>query len=83
MADTSVVWVWIASVRREVTDRVRAGYNWMLALGCLQVVLGIATLVNGHSGSRIKLAATHQMTACLLLAAFVVTLQGFQRLRDR
>jgi cytochrome c oxidase assembly protein subunit 15 len=79
---TAVVWVWIASVRREVTDRVRAGYNWMLAMCCLQVVLGIATLVNGNTGGRIQMAAAHQMTACFLLAAFVVTLQGFQRPRD-
>lgn len=76
---TGVVWLWLASVRRELTGRLRFGYNWMLTLCCLQAVLGIATLVNGTSGSRIQLAASHQMTACFLLASFLITLQAFRR----
>ena len=75
----AVVWLWLASVRREVTDRMRFGYNWMLTLCCLQAVLGIATLVNGVSDSRVPLAAGHQMTACFLLASFLITLQAFRR----
>jgi cytochrome c oxidase assembly protein subunit 15 len=58
------VWLWIRS--RGNRESVRASANTVLAVTALQVVLGIATLLNQ---APVALAALHQATAVALLSA--------------
>jgi heme a synthase len=72
----AVIGLWVASVRRNLTALQRRGFNRLLSLGCIQTVLGIATLSGGGARMPVLLASAHAMAAVLMLAAFPAILQS-------
>jgi cytochrome c oxidase assembly protein subunit 15 len=63
---TAVLLFWFAALRRQITPSARSAVHLLLLAACIQVALGISTLLLQVP---VALAATHQGGAVLLLSA--------------
>lgn len=81
-----LIWLWRA-LRAGKATLLRKTASWSFALVCLQVLLGIITVISapkivlGKFGTFEALAETHQLVAMFLLMSLVVNLYVVKRVR--
>jgi cytochrome c oxidase assembly protein subunit 15 len=66
---------WLSAMRRPLPKQIRNGMHIVMGFGCLQVALGIGTLIYMVPT---HLAATHQAGSLALLTAILVLLGRFR-----
>jgi len=71
----SVVGVWFYAKRFELADQARLGFNLMLAMACVQFILGVTTLLMVVP---VPLGVAHQGGAMLLFATALFTLSALR-----
>ena len=71
----SVVGVWFYARRFELADQARLGFNLMLAMVCVQFILGVTTLLMVVP---VSLGVAHQGGAMLLFATALFTLSSLR-----